>query len=196
MFDSVRKFCDSLYNNFVLKYKKITVGKNLIINGKLWFQGSGKMIIGDNVRITSRKRTNPLGGESRTSIVLAQGAVFRIGNNVGISNSFFKIKEAIIIHDHVDIGGDCKFYDSDMHSVEYNHRKEDPDIHVKTKEIVIEDGAWIGAHCIILKGVTIGARSVIGAGSVVTCDIPSDELWAGNPARFIKKINVNVEETK
>ena len=55
-------------------------------------------------------------------------------------------------------------------------------------------GAWIGedvfigAHSIILKGVTIGARSIVGAGSVVTKDIPADEVWAGNPAKCIRKL--------
>ena len=45
-----------------------------------------------------------------------------------------------------------------------------------------------GAHSIILKGVTIGARSIIGAGSVVTKDVPANEVWLGNPAKFYKKI--------
>ena len=48
---------------------------------------------------------------------------------------------------------------------------------------------FIGANSIILKGVTIGERSIIGAGSVVTKNIPDDEIWAGNPAKFIRKIN-------
>lgn len=46
----------------------------------------------------------------------------------------------------------------------------------------------MGAYCIILKGVTIGDNSVIGAGSVVTRDVPANEVWAGNPARFMKKL--------
>jgi len=53
----------------------------------------------------------------------------------------------------------------------------------------IEDNVFIGANCIILKGVKIGDRSIIGAGSVVTKNVPSDQIWAGNPAKFIREIN-------
>lgn len=53
--------------------------------------------------------------------------------------------------------------------------------------ITIEDHAFIGAHSIILKGVTIGKCSIVGAGSVVTHNIPEHEIWAGNPAKFIRK---------
>jgi acetyltransferase-like isoleucine patch superfamily enzyme len=54
--------------------------------------------------------------------------------------------------------------------------------------IVIEDDVWIGARCQILKGVTIGARSVIAAGSVVTKDIPSDVVAGGVPCRVIRNL--------
>ena len=47
---------------------------------------------------------------------------------------------------------------------------------------------FIGGGSIILKGVTIGERAVVGAGTVVTKDIPAGEIWAGNPARFIRKL--------
>ena len=84
------------------------------------------------------------------------------------------------------IGGNVKIYDTDFHFVDHNRRiNEDGS---KTAEVIIKEGAFIGAHSIILKGVTIGERSVIGAGSVVTKDIPSDELWAGNPVEFIRKL--------
>jgi acetyltransferase-like isoleucine patch superfamily enzyme len=59
---------------------------------------------------------------------------------------------------------------------------------VQTAPVTIEDDVWIGAQCIILKGVTIGARSIIGAGSVVTKDIPADCVAAGNPCRIIKEL--------
>ena len=57
-----------------------------------------------------------------------------------------------------------------------------------TKPVEIKDGVFVGAHSIILKGVTIGEGSIIGAGSVVTKSIPAGEVWAGNPAKFIRKI--------
>jgi len=53
----------------------------------------------------------------------------------------------------------------------------------------IEDNVFIGANCIILKGVKIGDRSIIGTDSVVTKNVPSDQIWAGNPAKFIREIN-------
>jgi acetyltransferase-like isoleucine patch superfamily enzyme len=58
-----------------------------------------------------------------------------------------------------------------------------------SKPIIIEDDVFIGTNCIIGKGITIGARSVIAAGSVVVKNVPADEIWGGNPAKFIKKIN-------
>lgn len=58
------------------------------------------------------------------------------------------------------------------------------------KPVRIKSGAWIGGHSIILKGVTIGKNSVIGAGSIVTHDIPDNEVWAGNPAKYIKKFKI------
>lgn len=54
-------------------------------------------------------------------------------------------------------------------------------------EVRIKKNAFIGTNTIITKPVTIGERSVIGAGSVVTKDIPNDEVWAGNPAKLIRK---------
>lgn len=57
-----------------------------------------------------------------------------------------------------------------------------------SKPIVIEDDVFIGANCLILKGVTIGARSIVAAGSVVTRSVPADCIVGGNPARIIKRL--------
>ena len=59
---------------------------------------------------------------------------------------------------------------------------------VKSSPVTIGDDVFIGAHSTILKGVTIGDRAIIGACSVVTKNVPDDEIWAGNPARFIRKM--------
>ena len=72
-----------------------------------------------------------------------------------------------------------------------NHIFEDPNKRIDeqgvlTKEVVIEDDVWIGANCVILPGVTISKHAIVGAGSVVSSDIPSYSVCAGNPAQIIK----------
>ena len=58
----------------------------------------------------------------------------------------------------------------------------------KKSPVIINNNVFIGAHSIILKGVTIGENSIIGACSLVTNDIPANEIWGGNPARRIKTL--------
>ena len=65
--------------------------------------------------------------------------------------------------------------------------KDDQKCKVKSP-VIIEDNVFIGARSIILKGVTIGRNSIVGAGSVVTKSIPSNQIWGGNPAKFIRNI--------
>jgi len=59
----------------------------------------------------------------------------------------------------------------------------------KLERTVIGDGASIGSGCVILCGITIGAGAMIGAGAVVTKSVPPGEIWVGNPARFLKKVD-------
>jgi acetyltransferase-like isoleucine patch superfamily enzyme len=174
-------------------YRGIKPGVNTVIYGKIKiFGGKNAIVIGRNVVLRSGILTNPLGGAERIIFNVPRGGYLYIGDNVGISNSTFVATKSIRIGDNVLIGGDCKFYDSDFHSVNYMDRMQKPDTKKKAKEIVIKDGAWIGAHSIVCKGVTIGKKSVVGAGSVVTKNIGDNELWAGNPAVFIRKINCKI----
>jgi len=95
----------------------------------------------------------------------------------------------VTIGKHVLLGGNVRIFDNDFHALDPLIRRnpiEDRG-HIKSRPVVIGDDALIGANAMILKGVRIGERAIIGAGSVVTSDVPSDEVWAGNPARFIKK---------
>lgn len=118
---------------------------------------------------------------------LTWGGKLIIGDDSGLSNIHITVRESVIIGKNVYIGSGCKVYDNDFHSINFEERING-DKTVKVAPIIIKDGAFIGAHSIILKGVTIGEKSVIGAGSVVTKSIPDSEIWAGNPARFIKKL--------
>jgi acetyltransferase-like isoleucine patch superfamily enzyme len=97
----------------------------------------------------------------------------------------------IEIGDNVNLGGNVVIYDTDFHSLNPIERlNRELDIKgTKTKPVKIGNNVFIGAHSTILKGVFIGDNSVIGACSVVTKNVPENEIWGGNPAKFIKKIN-------
>ncbi len=160
-----------------------------VINGRLMlFSGkNAKISFGSHVKINSGIRFNPIGGDSLAIIYAMPGATISIGSNCGISNSAIVARQSVVIEDDVLIGGGCKIYDNDFHSIRFEERSQKPDPGIVSKPVVIRQGAFIGAHSIILKGVTVGRHSVIGAGSVVVCDVPDNEVWAGNPAVFVKK---------
>lgn len=93
----------------------------------------------------------------------------------------------IIIEDDVMLG-------SGVHIYVHNHRFDDPTIPIidqgyhQSEAVLLERGSWIGAGAIILPGVTIGRNSVVGAGSVVTRDVPAYTVAGGNPARILRQI--------
>lgn len=176
-----------LFNKLIMKYYRVSYGIDLQIQGKLLIQGKGKVTFGDNVTIYSKFEVNPIGGDRTVFQTLGNGKIC-IGNNVGISHAIFCSHDQIIIEDDVLIGGGVKCYDTDFHSLSYEQRMKKTDTHVKSKPICIKRGAFIGAHSIIMKGVTVGEKSIVGAGSVVTKSIPDGEIWAGNPAKFIKLV--------
>jgi len=74
--------------------------------------------------------------------------------------------------------------DSDWHGI-YDRT----DYVATPKEVIIEENVWIGEKSIILKGTKIGKNSIIGAGSVVSGEVPDNVVFAGNPAREIKKLD-------
>ena len=90
----------------------------------------------------------------------------------------------------IDIGDACMIAhgayisDADWHDI---YDRAEPV--GKTKPIVLKDNVWIGDSAIICKGVTIGENSIIGAGSVVSKDVPANSVFAGNPAKLVKKLD-------
>ena len=89
------------------------------------------------------------------------------------------------------IGHNVQIYDSDFHSTNPSKRlKNKLDPPNNKHSVLIEDNCWIGANCIILKGVKIGKNSVIAANSTVTKNVPPNKVYGGSPAKFIKDLNV------
>lgn len=181
-------FLENTYNFIYFQTNKVQYKKFPVISGCIFIQNRGRCHLGENITIFSKISANPVGG-NKMVIVVEENGCLEISDGAGMSNSVIYCKEKITIGKNVLIGGDCKIYDTDFHSARFKDRFQVPDTGIISRPVVIEDGAFIGASTIILKGVTIGKESIIGAGSVVTKNVPAFEIWAGNPARFIKKID-------
>ena len=175
-------------NRLILKANGAVFGKNLQIPGKVsWLIRGARITIGDNFYLSSGNGVNPIASNLQADVYVEPGATLTIGNNVGMSSTRLWIHESARIGNNVKIGGCVLITDTDAHPMDYMARRSSNE-GTKSAPVVIEDDVWVGAHCIILKGVTIGARSIIGAGSVVTKSIPADCVAAGNPCRVIKSL--------
>lgn len=108
---------------------------------------------------------------------IEDGAV--IGNHVTIKNNV-QVWEGVTLEDHVFVGANVTFTND-----RYPHAGN---ADWQLERTLVQRGASIGGGSTILCGITIGENAMVGAGSVVTNDIPAGEVWAGNPARFIKKL--------
>ena len=150
-----------LYNRTILAYRHVNYGAGLKINGRLFCVSNSKdgIVIGDNVSINSSRSSNPIGGDTKTILFAKGSGKIRIGNNCGLSNATIFATESIVLGENVRLGGGTKIYDTDFHWLELEKRlNEDGGV---TKPVEIKDGVFVGAHTIILKGVTVGENSVI-----------------------------------
>jgi acetyltransferase-like isoleucine patch superfamily enzyme len=113
---------------------------------------------------------------------VGEGAVLKIGKGTYLNRNTL-----VVAKKSVEIGGNCKIswdvviMDSDQHTLEDQDTSSAP--------VVIGDDVWIGCRAIILKGVRVGRGAVIGAGSVVTRDVPSRAVVGGVPAKLIKQLD-------
>lgn len=189
-------------NNLCLIVEKIVVKLKFIGNGVNFkdFRSSGIPYvsvatgaickIGYGFAMNNNLKGNPIGCPQPCILFVDHGAELIIGNNVGISSTAIVAHKKITICDNVKIGGGVVIYDTDFHSLNAQHRINiDFDKkNIISRPVTINKNVFVGAHSIILKGVTIGENSIIGAGAVVTKSIPQNQLWAGNPAKFIRNI--------
>jgi len=184
-------FAGTLYVNGYLTLLNIKV-QNLKVKGipYLVIDKNSKVSIGGGLRMNCNRSSNPIGGAYGCSIVVRKGGIFKIGENVGISNSSFFCSKSITIGSNTIIGGNSVIYDTDFHSLDSQNRRQ-PFLDkstTKSASVTIGSDVFIGAHVKILKGVEIGDKAIIGSGSLVTKNVPSREVWAGVPAKFIKKL--------
>lgn len=179
---------------FVAKYKLIRAGNVLVTPTSqveyrkvLFKYGGCTLKIGDNSLIDSNL------------VFEKEKALISIGNNTFVSGAVLSCASNIRIGSNVQIAWGVIIFDHNSHSMDYMERRNDlPKTlcgaaktwrDVLISSVNIEDDVWIGANSIILKGVSIGKGAIIGAGSVVTKDIPPMVVVAGNPARIVKRLD-------
>ncbi len=185
------KLLDDLYNRWAFARHKVQCAEFPRIYGRILvakFATGGTIRIGRGVVINSSFEANPVGGHRTVLLIKGSEALIEIDDGVGMSNVILGARTRIYIGKNVMIGAGTKIFDNDFHSLVLEERLQDPDPNIRTKPVVIHEGAFIGGDAIIMKGVTIGARAVIGIGSVITRDVPAGQIWAGNPAKFIKQV--------
>lgn len=178
-----------MFRRVYLSTRLAKLGKGAMIeHGITWHNRKG-IAIGDYVfvrrgcrleclkRLDKNPKTIRLYIGDRTS--LQQGCQVVVCEKVVIGNDVLVAANVLITdHDHI-----------------FDHPTKPPSVvrELRSAPVIIEDGCWLGYGCVILKGVRIGERSVIGANAVVTRDIPPYSVAVGNPARVIRKIELSQE---
>ena len=150
-------------------------GNGVVCQGKPSLLIQGRLKIGNNVRIWSTIQ--------QTRLSVFRGAELVIGKGTYINGARISAKHHVKIGANCTIAPEVLIMDSDFH-----------DMRDQTKEglsqaVIIEDNVWVATRATILKGITIGAHSVVAAGAVVTKDVPPYTVVGGNPARIIKQLN-------
>lgn len=149
-----------------------------------------KIEIGDKTVVCSNSEFTALGVNHPTILrTLRKNAFIKIGMDCGISGLTVCAAISVEIGNQCLLGANVTIADTDFHPIRSkNRRYSSKDADISAKPVTIGDNVFIGAGSYILKGVKIGNNSVIGAMSVVTSDVPSNVIFAGNPAEFIKNI--------
>jgi acetyltransferase-like isoleucine patch superfamily enzyme len=157
-------------------------GDNISVDRVPYINGTPRIELGSNIRVSGLINI-AAASKGNPTLVIGDGVFIGHGTS-------FAIATRVSIGKFASIAGGCYIADTEGHS-HYNPQKpiwEVPAGDGDVGPVTIEDGVQISRNCMILKGVTIGARSVIGAGSVVRSDIPPDSIVMGNPARVVKKM--------
>lgn len=164
---------------------RVRLGKGAKFRGNVIFRTlpNSKIIIGKNACFNSSHSSNLIGVYSPCMIAtICRGAEIIIGNDCGFSGTVIAAALKIEIGSHVRCGANTLITDTDWHHGDV--RAGD------NVAVIIRDNVWLGYGVKVLKGVIIGENSVIGAGSIVTSDIPANVVAAGNPCRVIKQQNI------
>ena len=173
----------SFFNRLKMFLKGIDYGDNVSFIGdtKFYRTYDSKVRIGSDCNFRSKDTSNFIGINRPCMIsTLLPSAKISIGKNCGFSGTVIGAFCNISLGENVRCGANTLITDSDWHLDDPRSGKPNP--------IVIGNNVWLGEGVKVLKGVSIGDNTVIGAGSIVTKNIPANVIAAGNPARILKEL--------
>jgi maltose O-acetyltransferase len=140
----------------------------------------GTLLVGDRVRLASGVSTLELSVGPEGTLEIGDRVLINHGCSIGAT-------KLVRIGERCNIGSQSILIDNAFHELDPDRRDERPE----PQPVILEPNVWLAARVIVLPGVTIGRNSVLGAGSVVTRDIPPDVLAAGIPAKVIRPLRGN-----
>lgn len=176
-----------------LQLRGITAGHGMILYGMPYISRApgSTLTLGSHVALCSNWRANPVGITHPVILrTLRPDATLTIGDHTGISGGAICAANSIRIGSHCLLGANVTITDTDFHTVmpegrRYNTTPAD----ISSLPIVLEDNIWIGMNVTILKGVTIGRNTVVGAGSIVSRSLPANVIACGIPARVVGSLS-------
>jgi acetyltransferase-like isoleucine patch superfamily enzyme len=157
-----------------LRYPKLTLGRDVQIRGRIRLRRGVTVEIGDRCRLNKLVR---FAGPGRVTI----------GPDTLLNGSWIGCWTTVT----VGAGGllsDCEVVDNTFHNLDPARRHEPPSPGTRAP-ITIADNVWIGAGALVMKGVTIGRDSVVGAATVVRADVPDRVVVIGNPQQIVKSFD-------
>ena len=192
----------SKLENVVIKAKKVVIKKNAVLSDCKLFSPDGEIVIGENVEIKERSILNAFKGiriGDRTIIdrdvyvggMQSEQSAFEMGSDgVVLYRSYLNTTRKITVGNNVGIGGYCQIF---THGAWPNALEGGP---YKFADIEIENDVWIAWGIMIMPGVTIEKKAIVGTGSVVTKDVPAGAIVAGAPAKVIGRRAIQVSANK
>jgi acetyltransferase-like isoleucine patch superfamily enzyme len=159
-----------------VRYPRLRIGRDAVLLGRIRIRRGTRVHLGDRVRI--RKLVSFTGGGTVT-----------VGSDTLLNGCW------IIAASRVEIGEFCLISDCGITDNDYHHldpqRRHDPPTSSTTAPVTVGRNVWIGLRALVLKGVSIGADSVVGAAAVVRSDVPARCVVAGNPAQVVKRFDAS-----
>lgn len=188
---SFRAYYWALLARFYSKFGPMKCAGRIRIVGLPVVKGDGEITVGARSDFRSKSWSTAMGViQPCTFNVLLHTSRIEIGEDCGFSGAVVCAKDKVVIGNRVQLGSGAVICDTDFHSTDAKIRGTDADLEsAASAPVTIGDDCFIGARSMILKGVQVGARAIVGAGAVVAKNVPAGAIVAGNPAKVIGSVD-------